>query len=112
MCIYLCVYLSPCIIMILLLRQECYIVVRTGWSCQGENCSYPQQVLVYPQDGNKAGEIAFERGGSSWKILMNIMCTYLYIYIYLNGCDYIVYTLYDIQCKVSSEQNIFYGSKQ
>eukprot|EP00435_Cladocopium_sp_Y103_P011259 s2336_g2.t3 len=31
-------------------KEECYIVVRTGWSCQGENCSYPQQILVYPQD--------------------------------------------------------------
>ena len=31
--------------------QECYIVVRTGWSCPTSNCSYPQQILVYPQAG-------------------------------------------------------------
>jgi len=33
-------------------KKECYIVVRTGWNCQNQNCSYPQQILVYPQESN------------------------------------------------------------
>mmetsp|Transcript_73446 Transcript_73446/g.162211 ORF Transcript_73446/g.162211 Transcript_73446/m.162211 type:complete len:243 (+) Transcript_73446:71-799(+) len=39
-------------------KQECYIVVRTGWSCQGENCSYPQQILVYPQESSARTALA------------------------------------------------------
>ncbi|CAK9001744.1 Uncharacterized protein SCF082_LOCUS7063 [Durusdinium trenchii] len=31
-------------------KKECYVVVRTGWNCQSANCSYPQQILVYPQE--------------------------------------------------------------
>ncbi|CAJ1436542.1 unnamed protein product [Effrenium voratum] len=35
-------------------KKECYVVLRTGWKCRQQNCSFPQQVLVYPEDSSSS----------------------------------------------------------
>eukprot|EP00435_Cladocopium_sp_Y103_P009334 s2336_g2.t1 len=65
-------------------KEECYIVVRTGWSCQGENCSYPQQILVYPQDRSARTALA----GLSVFVFSLFTCFWRFVVLHQEARDF------------------------